>query len=268
MNPETPAIGILQGRLTPSRGRGIQFFPDENWEQEFGLARSIGLSHIQWVFDTLQNPILDKAFRKTVKEAIVKTGVPVRNMDLQLLVKMDIAQFTDEHMSDICSALSDIQGGNVEVPLMETSSLLDEDMREKRALALGRFIEHAAEHGVGIALETDLAPKEYVEFLKPLPSLTVVYDSGNSAGIGYDVEEEFVAYGGRVSNVHIKDKKREGSTVPLGSGDAPFARLFKCLHALSYTGPITLQVARGPDGEDVRTVTKQLEFVRSFVSAQ
>ena len=37
-----PKIGILQGRLTASNGRGIQFFPTENWENEFELAKKIG----------------------------------------------------------------------------------------------------------------------------------------------------------------------------------------------------------------------------------
>ncbi|MDO8561494.1 MAG: sugar phosphate isomerase/epimerase [bacterium] len=264
--PTSPKIGILQGRLTPSRGRGIQFFPDDNWEQEFDLAREVGLSHIQWVFDTLQNPLLDKAFRESVKAAIARTGVPVRNMDLQLLVKMDIAQFTEKHMSDICSALSDIQGGNVELPLLEASSLLDGGMREKRVLPLERFVACATKHGVGIALETDLAPKEYAVFLSAFPSLTVVYDTGNSAGMGYDMEAELSAYGGRISNVHIKDKKKGGSTIQIGTGDAPFACLFKRLRALSYTGPVTIQAARGPDGEEVRTVTEQAALIRKWIS--
>ncbi len=52
--------GIMQGRLTPSNGRGIQFFPFENWENEFYVARDIGLDEIEFIFDYpnyTQNPL-------------------------------------------------------------------------------------------------------------------------------------------------------------------------------------------------------------------
>ena len=34
------STGIMQGRLTEPRGRGIQFFPFENWEREFEDRKS------------------------------------------------------------------------------------------------------------------------------------------------------------------------------------------------------------------------------------
>ena len=46
------------------------------------------------------------------------------------------------------------------------------------------------------------------------------YDIGNSASYGYNHMEEISAYGDRILNVHVKDRKYMGSTVPLGSGDA------------------------------------------------
>ena len=45
------SYGIMQGRLTPSNGRGIQFFPFDNWQQEFITGSSIGLNEIEWIFD-------------------------------------------------------------------------------------------------------------------------------------------------------------------------------------------------------------------------
>ena len=43
--------GIMQGRLTPSQGRGIQFFPFENWRNEFYESAKLGLNEIEWIFD-------------------------------------------------------------------------------------------------------------------------------------------------------------------------------------------------------------------------
>ena len=39
-------IGIMQGRLTEPNGRGIQFFPFDNWRPEFEAAKEIGLDEI------------------------------------------------------------------------------------------------------------------------------------------------------------------------------------------------------------------------------
>lgn len=261
-------IGVLQGRLTPSRGRGIQFFPGEpgEWEREFELASEIGISHIQWVCDTTQNPVFDKEFRKKVKAVISKTGIPVKNMDVQLLVKLDIAQCPDELVTRLCEAVADIEAGTIEIPLLEGSSLLDRTMRPQRLTAFEQFLKAGQKYGVGVAIETDPPPDDLSDILKSYPSLTVVYDSGNSAGMGYDVEAELNTYGERISNVHIKDRLRGGSTVPLGTGFANFARLFKLLRTMEYTGPITLQAARGEDGQEVKTVQGQVMFVKKHLN--
>src|SRR3989344_3359367 len=73
-------IGIIQGRLTPPRGRGIQFFPFDNWRAEFYLARDLGLHHIEWIFDLedyRKNPLWTKAGRKEIKKIIAETGVSI-----------------------------------------------------------------------------------------------------------------------------------------------------------------------------------------------
>ena len=44
-------IGIMQGRLTCPKGRGIQFFPFDNWENEFYKAEKLGLDEIEFIFD-------------------------------------------------------------------------------------------------------------------------------------------------------------------------------------------------------------------------
>lgn len=45
------SIGIMQGRLTQPKGRGIQFFPFDNWIEEFKVAKEIGLKEIEFIFD-------------------------------------------------------------------------------------------------------------------------------------------------------------------------------------------------------------------------
>lgn len=259
-------MGIMLGRLTPSRGRGIQFFPrnEGEWENEFSLAAEIGLTHIEWVWDTPQNPLVDRGFRAKVRALISETGVPVKGVDLQFLTKTDFAETSDTMMHTICEAIADIHGGAIEPPLLEGSTLLDPNMRTARIARLARFCELAKEHALSINLETDLSPTEYGKLLTEMPNISVVYDSGNSSHMGYDVNEEWNTYSPQIRNVQIKDRPRGGSTVPLGKGSTDFRTLFKKMKETGYTGLVTFQAARGEDGHEIETIRNYMKFVQNI----
>lgn len=260
------AMGIMQGRLTPSYGRGIQFFPRDYgaWEKEFSLAATIGLSHIEWVWDMPENPLTDPDFRAKVHARIAETGVPVKGVDLQFLTKIDFAEISDRMLRTICEAMADINGVAVEPPLLEGSTLLDSERKEVRVARLVRFSEIVKEYGLSLHLETDLPPAEYGELLSDIPDISVLYDSGNSASMGYSIDEEWNTYAPLIRNVQIKDRLSGGNTVPLGKGATDFRVLFKKMKETGYTGLVTLQAARGEDGHELDTIQNYMEFVKSI----
>ena len=43
--------GIMQGRLTSPKDNRIQFFPKDEWIEEFGSAAQIGFDCIEWLYD-------------------------------------------------------------------------------------------------------------------------------------------------------------------------------------------------------------------------
>jgi hexulose-6-phosphate isomerase len=135
---------------------------------------------------------------------------------------------------------------------------------ERRALDVLRHImPRCAATGVEIHLETSLAPQAFSSLLAQIPDplLRVNYDSGNSASLGYDVDEELAAYGTRIGSVHVKDRIHGGGTVPLGTGAADLPALFSGLAALRYHGDYVLQVARGADGSEVESARQNRAFV-------
>lgn len=262
-------LGLIQGRLTPSLGRGIQFFPDGSgeWEREFELASAAGISHIEWVC-TPDNLLFSAEGQEAVRTVMQKTGITVRNMDLhELLTKTDINDQPDELFENISASLAAIGGGTVELPMMEASSLLVPELYEKRIAALRRFVAVAKRHGTPVAVETDLGPAALKAFVDAVPEVTVVYDVGNCAGMGYDMEEELATYGAHISNVHIKDKPVGGATVPLGEGSVDFPKLFRLLRAMNYTGAVTLQAARGEDGKEVETISRYVGLLEEWHEA-
>ena len=44
-------IGFMQGRLSPLVDNQIQAFPFNHWDQEFALAKEIGLGCMEWTLD-------------------------------------------------------------------------------------------------------------------------------------------------------------------------------------------------------------------------
>ena len=72
----------MQGRLTEPRGRGIQFFPFENWREEFTQGKKLGLDEIEFIFDYdryQENPLW-QGRGEMVGSAVSESGVQVRSV--------------------------------------------------------------------------------------------------------------------------------------------------------------------------------------------
>ena len=122
--------------------------------------------------------------------------------------------------------------------------------------------------GLRIIFECDLAPVELARFMDRLPVATfgVNYDIGNSAAVGYKPEEEFVTYGSRIINVHIKDRLLGGTTVPLGTGNADFHSVFRLLRDAAYSGYLIMQTARAGDDDHAGTLRKYMRQIEAWAS--
>ncbi|MCX6007653.1 MAG: TIM barrel protein, partial [Chloroflexi bacterium] len=149
------------------------------------------------------------------------------------------------------------------LPFVDASRIETDAELAGVASTLERVLPVAEETGIEIHLESSLAPNRFAELLcrLPHPMLKVNYDSGNSSSLGYFPRDEFSAYGARVGSVHIKDRIRGGSTVPLGMGDADLTALFDCLQAVGYSGDFILQVARDVPGDEVTWAKRNRAFV-------
>ena len=107
---------------------------------------------------------------------------------------------------------------------------------------------------VNLALESDLSPEDLSKFLNLISSerLTINYDIGNSASFDYNIDEEFSAYGNKITNIHIKDRILNGGPIELGKGNANFKKYFKSLIEYNVKPNVFIfQAFRDDQGVDI-----------------
>jgi hexulose-6-phosphate isomerase len=256
-------IGIMQGRLVPPVDGRIQAFPAEQWREEFPRARAAGLGSIEWIYETFgrdRNPLCTDAGLAELEALRAAHGIAVRSVCADYFMEYPLVRATP---GELAARLADLRWllercrhagiGRIVLPFVDNSGIRTDAEQDALVDVLAAAARDAEAAGVELHLETALDPRAFAAFLDRLPFsvIRVNYDSGNSASLGYDPRDEFAAYGERLGSVHVKDRRRGGTTVPLGTGDADLPAFFDGLRRLGYEGDVILQVARGTTGAEV-----------------
>jgi hexulose-6-phosphate isomerase len=280
-------FGIMQGRLSPPEDGRFQAFPRNSWREEFGRAREAGLDYIEWIHDAygeskdqtgrVANPIFSEAglaeFDALKQEHNIATPALCGDwfMDVSLIRCSPSERVRrEQHLHDLIPIAARISANRIVLPFVDNSKMTGEYEKQTVIAILKRALPIAEQHGVELHLEADFGPQEFAAFLELIPHamLKINWDSGNSSGLGYVASEEFAAYGDRIGSIHIKDryKKPEGGveTRPLGMGSADFDDVFRAITSIGYTGGLTLQVARGVEGDEVNFIRDQLAFLKRY----
>lgn len=254
-------FGVMQGRLLSPEGGRYQAHPVGRWQEEFELAGKIGFGYIEFVVDhwsLAQNPFSSTDGLKEIQRVIDSSGVYVKTLCADALMEWPLhsknlseADHASSLLVDLIRSTRTIEGSVVVLPCVDRSSLRMEDF-ESFVKRLKPICEVGLELGVKVALESDLPPEEFMSLLEHFETgeIWVNYDIGNSASLGFNPQLEFGLYGNVVADVHVKDRKLGGGSVPLGAGDADLETAMSQLHYLNYEGPIVFQAWRGDLGWD------------------
>ena len=267
-------IGIMQGRLVSPKGRGIQFFPFEEWQEEFRLASDIKIDEIDFIFDLeryQENPLWTQEGVVRIQEAMRSSGVKVRHICADFFMRRPFFRVSEsgrkenvEILQKLLKRAKQIGAENIEIPLVDNSSIKIAEEKELLVQSIQECLPLATEVGVTISLETDLPQKELLELVKRC-DVKITYDSGNSSSLGYDPYEEISTYGKYLANIHVKDRVLGGNTVPLGTGNGDFDKLFRGLRETGYKGSFILQAARGEEGKEEETIQAYVDFVKRYM---
>lgn len=257
------SIGVMQGRLLPKYGGRYQAHPVGYWQDEFAIASKLNLSCIEFIFDYNDyqaNPLFRDGGIDEISNVVHKSGVKVSSICADYFMEAplhhpDIRVFNHGRgvLNKIIQNSKILRIKDIVIPCVDQSSLKGEDDKKRFVDRILEVTELAEESHVNLSLETDLDPKSFADLLSHLPSkaITVNYDSGNSASLGYHIAEEFDAYGSRISDVHIKDRLLGGGSVKLGSGNVEFDLFFDRLSSLNFDGPLIMQAYRDDEGLEI-----------------
>jgi sugar phosphate isomerase/epimerase len=268
-------IGVMQGRLLPKYRNIYQAHPVGYWHREFSVAKKMELDCIEFIvdYDTVdKNPLFyDGGINEIIRE-VSQTGVAVKTICADYFMEAPLHSLDKVRSNNSKQFLvrlidSAIQIGvtDIVIPCVDNATLDSSKKIDIFVDKLMPIIEIAEKNSINISLETDLDPESFTILINRFNSdrLTVNYDIGNSASLGYNPDEELDAYGDRITDVHIKDRLFGGGSVPLGEGDARFDIFFGKLNEFNYTGPFIMQAYR--DKEGVEIFKRQLNWIKPYL---
>lgn len=269
----------MQGRISEPIENRIQSFPSKTWKTEFYKAEKMGFDLIEWVFDSLENPVMTEDGLFEIKKCIQNSKVKINSVCADYfmknllfnLPKEDIKKNLDTliHLIKQCSKLN-IK--IIELPFVDSSSLLTKNNLNEIFVNLKPILFLLEKNNIILALETDLPPIQFYNLLKKFncSNIKANYDIGNSISNGFDPVIEITTLKDYIFNVHVKDRIVNGGTVTLGQGDVDFDLFFSTLLKINYKNDLIIQGARedlsGTHVDPEKTCIKYLKFVREYLS--
>ena len=268
-------VGVMQGRLLPKYQGRYQAHPVDYWADEFHIAKDIGLDSIEFILDyndAEKNPLLRSGGIDEILSIVKQTGVTTNTICADYFMEAplhsdneNVAQSSLDIMKRLLVAAEKLAITDIVIPCVDQSSLTDDSAVERFVKVITFLLKDTESKKINFSLETDLPPDAFVNLLDRFDSerITVNYDIGNSAALGFDPIEELNAYGNKITDIHIKDRVLNGGPIVLGEGNANFALFFDKLKEFNYQGPFIMQAYR--DDEGVEVFKQQLSWIKPFI---
>lgn len=261
-------LGFMQGRLVDSEKKGrIQYFPEKNWAKEIVIAHKIGFKIMEWTidYDNLEkNPIFNGNLTK-LKQILKENKLKITSITLDYFMqrpffkKVENKKIILNNLSKIIKNGKKIGVSKIIIPLVDNSSL--KSLNEEKILISEMKNLSRKFPSIKFLFESDYKPKKLLRFIKKFKNkqFGINYDTGNSASLDHDFEEE-KCYFKYVKNIHIKDRKKKSISVRLGSGNWKYKKFFDYIKRSKYSGNFILQTARCGKKNHVNEILLNRDF--------
>ena len=268
------SYGIMQGRLSQIIGNKIQAFPTKHWKLEFSKARKLGLKSIEWTLDYKnleKNPILNKKGQSQIKQLSKKNFIKINSITGDCFMQKPFWKKKNNQklLNDLIRIISSCKILGIKyivVPLVDNGSITNNHEESNLLKSCKYVLKYLKDSRVKLIFESDFTPQKLKKFIKKFDKryFGINYDVGNSAGLNYNIDDEFRCYGKYICNVHIKDRIKYGKTVRLGNGNANFLKLFKNLKKIKYNQSLILQTARAKNNKHIKEIQINLNYLKKI----
>ena len=267
-------IGIMQGRLVPREIKSrLQSFPFAMWKKEIELAKKNKISFIEWTLDYknfLKNPIISNP--EIVKKILNKNKIIVNSITCDFFMQKPFFKNKNnkliifKYLKLLIYSCNLLNIKFLVLPLVDKSSI--KNAKEEKILIneLKNFVRINHLGKIKILFEIDYNPLKIKKFMKNFnKTFGVNYDSGNSSALNFNLTDE-LTYFDHVYNIHIKDRKFNGRSVRLGTGNLRLDDLILNLKKRRYKGNLILQTYIPRKNENVLKETlKNYEYLKKVI---
>ena len=261
-------FGIVQGRLIESPAGLIQYFPKDNWEDEFSIASSLSIENIELIADreyNSNNPIwTDEGINELINLSLKK------HVNIHTVCNDHIINYSLINNNDILNQnlrlikiSKKLNCNKYILPFFEESELNMSNFKE--FIKPLRIIAEACQKAnLILCIETILNGKELLVLLNEINHINVkvVFDTGNRIAFGHDLYQDIILLNNHIEHIHIKDKNINNENVLLGSGLVNFLQVFKALNNINYKKSYTFETVRG--SSPTNTCKHNISFINYF----
>jgi hexulose-6-phosphate isomerase len=270
-------IGFMQGRLSALVDGKIQAFPWDEWREELPRAKALGIGRMEWTIDQdrlRENPLNTESGRGAIARLARGNTIEITSLTGDCFMQAPFWKTSgpgrEALVADLDLVIASCAALRIEfivIPLVDNGKI---ETGEQADTLLSTLLERTAtltKQGIKIVFESDLPPVELATFIAKFPRdvFGINYDIGNSAALGFDCAAEISAYAPRILNVHVKDRLRGGTTVPLGSGAADLAKAIRLIEHSGYSGQYVLQTARAADGDHAGALARYRDMTIEWI---
>lgn len=268
-------FAIMQGRLSPMINNMIQSFPFGYWEKEIDLVKKLNLSKLEWTVDQFlidSNPI-NTLTKKNFKKILNSNGIKVNSLTGDFIMQSPYYKcknnLVDTLHFQFLKILKNMNKFGIKIfvfPIVD-NGYPSNSIEINNLINFFKIYEKDIKRlNLIFAFESGFSPIKTIKLLNKLNKygdyFYLNYDIGNSASMGFDPSEEFDYYNEYIKNIHIKDRKYRGPTVPLGRGDVDFKLLIKQFEKYDYNYDFTFQVSRARNHKHIERIKDSITFLK------
>lgn len=269
-------FGVMQGRLLKPINNKIQSFPSKKWNKEFELIKDLNLKYLEWTLDYKnleKNPLLLHEGQIQIKKLCKQNNIIIHSVTGDCFMQKPFWKKIGKEKKKLLTKLkkvidgaSKIKAKFIVIPLVDNGKIENEKQKKILINDLKKMENFLVDKKVQILFETDFSPEDNLSFIKNFNKklFGINYDIGNSAGLNYNPIKEFDLFSMYIKNIHIKDRKKFGKTVPLGKGNAKFSLISKLCKNHNYKGKFILQCARKKSGDEINTLRNYLKYLKRY----